>query len=343
MSTLPVARTPDPRSAPVLRWGILGPGWIAARFVAALNAHTEQKVVAVGSRSLPRAQEFAQQHGIGAAHGSYEELLADPQVDIIYVCTPHTEHRPNALAVLDAGKHVLVEKPLGINASQAREIADRSRATGLFAGEAMWTRFLPKFDVLRRLLDDGALGEIRTVMADHGEFFTTDHRIYNPALAGGPMLDLGSYPVAFAQWTIGSPTRVAALGTPANDELNGQISAILGTASGAQALINTTILSDTPTDAAICGVDATIAIPGPFYQPGPFELRQRKGETLRYIEEHGGHEAGLHFSAVDAAREIVAGNTESTTHPLANVVATLHTMDAIRSELDIVFVGEGQS
>ncbi|MGV9714268.1 Gfo/Idh/MocA family protein [Gordonia sp. NPDC003424] len=342
MSSLPAARTPDPRCAPVLRWGILGPGWIAERFVAALGKHTEQKVVAVGSRNLPRAQEFAQLHGIDTAHGSYDDLVADPQVDIVYVCTPHTEHLPNALAVLDAGKHVLVEKPLGVNASQAAEIVARSAATGCFAGEAMWTRFLPKFDVLRQLLDDGALGEIRTVMADHGEFFTTDHRIYNPALAGGPMLDLGSYPVAFSHWAIGAPAQIAAIGTPANDELNGQISAILGTATGAQAMLNTTILSDTPTDAAICGRDAMITIPGPFYQPGPFELRQRDGETLRHIEEHGGHEEGLHFSAVDAAREIAAGNTESTTHPLDDVVATLTTMDAIRAELGIVFVGEDQ-
>lgn len=343
LSSLPAARTPDARVAPVLRWGILGPGWIAARFVAAVHKHTEQKVIAVGSRSLSRAAEFAQRHGIDATYGSYEELLADPQVDVVYVCTPHTEHLPNAIMVIEAGKHVLVEKPLGINAAQAREIAARSAAAGCFAGEAMWTRFLPKFDVLRQLIDNGALGEIRTVMADHGEFFTTDHRIYRPALAGGPMLDLGSYPIAFAHWATGTPDRIDAIGTPANDELNGQISAILGTASGAQAMLNTTILSDTPTDAAMCGVDAMITIPGPFYQPGPFELRQRDGETLRYSEAHGGHEEGLHFSAVDAAREIAAGNTASSTHPLTDVIATLETMDAIRAQLGIVFPGEEQS
>lgn len=337
---LPVARTPDPRSAPALRWGILGPGWIASRFVAALQKHTSQEVVAVGSRSAGRAEEFARRFGIAAHHGSYESLLADPSVDIVYVCTPHTEHLPGALAALDAGKHVLVEKPLGINAEQAREIAEKSTRTGLFAGEAMWSRFLPKFDVLRQVLDSGMLGEIRAVMADHGEYFTTDHRIYDPALAGGPMLDLGSYPVAFAHWVLGAPSDIAALGTPANAELNGQISAVLGNVDGAQAVLNTTILSDTPTSAAICGVDGQVRIPGPFYQPGPFEVRLSDGGVLRHDEEHGSHEDGLHYSAADAAREIVSGNRESTIHPLDDVISTLTTMDAIRTRLDIVFPGE---
>lgn len=338
--SLPAARTPDARSAPVMRWGILGPGWIASRFVAALHKHTDQRVTAVGSRSAARAEEFARQFDIPASHGAYADLLADPSVDIVYVCTPHTEHLAGALAALDAGKHVLVEKPLGINADQARTVAARSAETGLFAGEAMWTRFLPKFDVLQQVLDAGILGEIRTVMADHGEFFTTDHRIYDPSLAGGPMLDLGSYPVAFGQWVLGRPSEITALGTPANDVLNGQVSALLRSTTGGHALLNTTIMSDTPTTAAICGVDAEVIIPGPFYQPGPFEIRLRDGAVLSYDEEHGSHEDGLHYSAVDAARRIGLGANESEVHPLADAVAALETMDAIRAQIGIVFPGE---
>ena len=194
-SLLPSPRTPDPHRAPSLRWGIMGPGWIAQRFTATLQKHTSQQVVAVGSRNQARADEFAAQHSVPTAYGSYEQLLADPGIDIVYIATPHTEHYACALAALAAGKHVLVEKPLGVNAVQAAAIAESASTAGLFAGEAMWTKFLPKFDVVRQIIDEGMLGRVHTVIADHGEHFTTDHRIYDPALAGGPLLDLGTYPV----------------------------------------------------------------------------------------------------------------------------------------------------
>ena len=262
---LPPPRTADPRSGPTLRWGIMGPGWIAQRFTATLQKHTTQRVVAVGSRSQPRADEFAATWSVPAAYGSYQELLADPDVEVVYVATPHTEHHACALAALAAGKHVLVEKPMGVNAAQAAEIAESARGAGLFAGEAMWMKFLPKFDVIRQIIDDGMLGTIHTVIADHGEHFTTDHRIYDPTLAGGPMLDLGSYPVALAHFTFGAPESVLASGQLANPQLNGQISAILTHAGGSQASLHTTILSDTPCAAVIAGDEATLVIPGVFY------------------------------------------------------------------------------
>src|SRR6478735_7549266 len=191
LSALPLPRTPDPHDAPALRWGILGPGWIAQRFVESLQANTRQQVAAVGSRSQDRASEFAAQWSLPKAHDSYEALFDDPDVDIVYIATTHPSHRDNAVDALNAGKHVLVEKPLAVDAAGARDIADAAARANCFVGEAMWTKFLPKFDVIRQLLDDGALGEVRTVIADHGEFFTPDHRIWNAELASGPLLDLG--------------------------------------------------------------------------------------------------------------------------------------------------------
>jgi predicted dehydrogenase len=336
---LPLARTPDPRDAPTLRWGVLGPGWIAHRFVESLQAHTTQDVVAVGSRDRKRALAFGAEWSLPRAHGSYEALFDDPDVDIVYIATTHPSHRDNAIDALDAGKHVLVEKPLAVDAAGARDIAAAAARNNRFVGEAMWTKFLPKFDVVRQLLDGGALGEIHTVIADHGEFFTPDHRIYDASLAGGPLLDLGTYPIALAHSVFGSFTSVAARGQDARPGLNGQISAVLSDAAGNQALVHTTMLSDTPTAAVISGRDATLHIDGPFFMPGPFTLTRHRGHpsepgaVLRYDEKPGVQTDGLHYAAVEAARLITEGRTESEIHPLQAAINTLEVADEIRRQL----------
>ncbi|MGH3580172.1 MAG: Gfo/Idh/MocA family protein [Mycobacterium sp.] len=336
---LPLPRTPDPREAPGLRWGILGPGWIAHRFVEALLAHTTQRVVAVGSRGKDRAEAFAAQWSVPTAHGSYEALFGDPDVDIVYIATTHPSHRDNAIAALEAGKHVLVEKPLAVDAAGAREIVAAAARADRFVGEAMWTKFLPKFDVIRQLLDDGALGEIRTVLADHGEFFTPDHRIYDATLAGGPLLDLGTYTIALAHFVSDAFTSVVAQGQDVRPGLNGQISAIVSDPAGNQAVLHTTMLSDTPTVAVIVGREATVHIDGPFFMPGPFTLTRHKGHptdpgrVLRCDEKPGVQADGLHYAAVEAARLITQGRNESEIHPLRCAVATLEVADEIRRQL----------
>ena len=157
-AALPRARTPDPRSAPSLRWGVLGTGWIADKFVNALQNHSSQRVTAVGSRNVDSATEFGRRFGIERAYGSYEQLVSDPDVDVVYIATPHNAHLPHALLALQAGKHTVVEKPLALNEVQGQRIADEARSRGLFCMEAYWTAFLPKFDVLRQLLEAGDLG-----------------------------------------------------------------------------------------------------------------------------------------------------------------------------------------
>jgi predicted dehydrogenase len=339
---LPRPRTPDPKIAPTLRWGILGPGWIGQRFTAAMRKHTSQAIVAVGSRSASRAEDFAHQWDIPKTYGSYDNLLSDPDVDIVYISTPHVEHRGCALAALAAGKHVLVEKPLGINESQAAEVFAAARESGLFAGEAMWTKFLPKFDVIRQVIDDGVLGPIYTVLVDNGERFTTDHRIYDPALLGGPMLDMGIYPVSFAHWVLGEIDDVCAAGQAANAEVNGQFSAVLTHVGGNLATINTTIRCDTPRQALIAGEDAYVSIDGPYYQPGPFHVVPRGHDALTFADEAHGHEDGLHFAAVEAARRIADGERQSAIHPPSAVLATLRAMDRIRADIGVVYPGEEQ-
>ena len=195
-AALPPPRTPDPMLAPPLRWGVLGPGWIAERFVGSLRRSTRQQVVAVASRDPGRAAAFAARWGVDRAYGGYQALVEDPQIDVVYVATPHNAHRPCALLAVEAGRHTLVEKPLALNAAEVQELAAAARGNGVFLMEALWMVFLPKFDVLRQVLADGLLGEVRSVLAEVGEHFGPEHRIMRADLAGGPLLDLGTYPVA---------------------------------------------------------------------------------------------------------------------------------------------------
>jgi predicted dehydrogenase len=200
-STLPEPRTPDPRTAPALRWGVLGTGWIAERFTSAVHRHTAQRVVAVGSRSQGSARAFAEQVGAARAHPSYADLVSDPEVDVVYVATPHHLHAEHALLAIDAGKHVLVEKPFTLDAASAREVAAAAAARGVFCAEALWTLFLPRYDVVRQLLADSALGDLQTVLADHAEWFGPEHRIQRPELAGG----CGTSGSTTWQWRSGLP------------------------------------------------------------------------------------------------------------------------------------------
>ncbi|MDE8669210.1 Gfo/Idh/MocA family oxidoreductase [Pseudarthrobacter sp. H3Y2-7] len=339
-TALPSSRVPDSRDAPVLRWGIMGPGWIAERFTESLQAHTGQVIGAVGSRSLNRSKAFADTFNVPAAYGSYEELAAAPDIDIVYVCTPHTGHHAAALLAIEAGKHVLVEKPLGLNADQARDIAGRAEAAGVFAAEAMWTFFLPKFDVIRQILDAGTLGTITTVVAEYGEHFDPSHRIFNPDLAGGPLLDLGTYPLALVTEVLGSPQQLAAMGQPHQSGVNAQLSAMMTFDGGAQAMVNTHVHNFTPTAAIVVGSEATLTIDGPFNMPGGFEVRFPDGTRLRHDEPAGGHFEGLHYEAAAVARAIGAGSREASQRTLAASIRTLEVADQIRSRLGLVFRGE---
>jgi predicted dehydrogenase len=339
-TALPAARTPPSEAAPALAWGVLGTGWIAERFVGSLRRHTRQRLLAVGSRDPDRAAAFAGRHGLARAHGSYEALVADPDVEIVYVATPHPAHHPCATLALEAGRHVLVEKPLALNAAQAAGIARLAAARGRFCMEALWTFFLPKFDVVRQLLEAGVLGEVRTVLADYGERFTAGHRILRADLAGGPLLDLGTYPVSLATWVLGAPERVLAAGQPHPAGVNGQAAAVLTDARGNQAVLHTTLFSDTPTTATIAGTRATLTLPGPFYQPGDLLLTSAEGDRrLAFGEPRAAHDA-LHFEAAEAARCVAAGRLESPLRPLADSLVMLQVMDEIRRQLGARFPGE---
>jgi predicted dehydrogenase len=328
---LPDARVPDPKHAPPLRWGVLGTGWIAAKFTTALHRHTTQRMVAAASRDATRATAFAHQNGIERSFGSYHALVEDAEVDVVYVATPHPMHLRDATLALEAGKHVLVEKPFALDGTQARRLADVAKASGVFCMEAMWTVFLPKYDVVRQVVRSGLLGEMRTAILDHGEWFDESHRIMWPDLAGGSLLDLGTYTFVVADDLLGSGRVVGAAGDMTTTGVEGQVSGIVLHESGAQSLHHSTILTDTPIRAVIAGTEAVLELEPPFFMPGALRVRFHDGRPeLTYDEPRLRHE-GLFYSAVEAARRIAAGETESPLRPLEASVRTLDLLDQLRS------------
>ena len=332
LAALPSSRTPDSMDAPPLRWGVMGPGWIAEQFVESLQAHTRQEVVAVGSRALPRAQDFASRYGIPTAVGSYEELAQRPDVDIVYVATPHPAHREHALLSLDSGKHVLIEKPIGLSASQAREISAAAQQAGLYCAEAMWTMFLPKWDVVRQVVELDGLGALTSVHSEYGESFPEGHRVFDPALAGGPLLDLGVYPLAFITSLLGPHESVAALGRQDPHGVNGMLGATMTHAGGTLSVISTTLHGFLANQVTIVGTDGVLTVEPTHHSPGPLTLRYAD-RTLTYDEPCGNQASGLHFQAAEAARRISAGEMQTPLWPLASSITVLEASDEIRRQI----------
>jgi predicted dehydrogenase len=306
----------------------MGGGAIAAAFLSDLALSETGRGVAIGSRRMETALSFAERFELPNRHGSYEALVADPEVDVVYVATPSSFHFENVRLALRAGKPVLVEKPFTVDAAQARELVALARAEGLFLMEAMWTRFLPHIGAIRELLAEGALGRIVTVTADHGQHFADErHRVFLPELGGGALLDLGVYPVSFASMILGTPERVLSAVTPAYSGVDGQTSMLFSYAGGAHALLTCTLSAKSPTRAAIVGTDARIEVDGNFYRPSSFSLITRSGRRTRWRERHEGN--GLRHQAEEVARCLREGSLESPLMGLDESVSIMETMDAV--------------
>jgi predicted dehydrogenase len=341
MTTLPATRIAQPLDAPAIRWGVLAPGGIAREWTAALHATTASRVVAVGSRSRDRAQAFADEFGVERAHGSYEELVDDQGIDAVYVASPHSEHHDHALLALGAGKPVLVEKAFTRNAAEAASVVEAARAHGLLAVEAMWTRFLPHIDVVRRCLEDELLGEIKAVEADHGQLLYPGgpQRLADPALAGGALLDLAIYPVSFANMVLGEFTAVRATGTLAETGVDASETIAVVGPQGAIGTLSSTMLAKTPCAASISGTSARLEIDGWFYQPNTVRLLHNNDRELdRY--ETPRREHGLAYEAAEFARLLADGRTESDLLTLDETVRIMQVLDEVRAQLGVTFPNE---
>ena len=325
------------RGEPVLRWGVVGAGWIAGFFVAAVQAHTAQKVVAVAARVGARAESFARAHGIPTAHTTVDALFDDPGVDVVYVAAPQSEHLSLGLRAIAAGKHVLIEKPLATNAADAQRLVDAARAAGVFLMEAMWTRYLPQTLVIRRLIDDGILGEVRSVISDHGQPLADDpnHRLLEAGNGGGALLDLGIYPIQLDSMVLGEPSSITAVGSLTATGVDATSTIVLGHGSE-QSTLMTSLLTRTPTAASICGTDARIDIDGPFHIPTGFALRSLDlFERPAVWADTTGVSLmdGLAWEATALAGFVGEGRGESPLHTHAETVSILATIDEARRQL----------
>jgi predicted dehydrogenase len=325
---------PDQRP---MRWGIATTGGIAASMTEALVGLDDAEIVAVGSRTQASADAFAARFGISRAHGSYDALYADPDVDIVYIASPHSHHRDMTIAALDAGRHVLCEKAFAVNAAQAREMVDAARRNDRFLMEAMWTWFQPLVIELRRRVLGGGIGDLRVVEANFGiPVHDPDGRHRRIDLAGGALLDLGIYPISFARYLAGDPVHVKAIGRLGPTGVDATVGGVVEFDNGVLGVFHTSLDMRSGLGASVVGTGGRIDVDAPFWFPTRFTVYV-EGQPPEVVEmaHHG-----LAHEASHAMERIRAGHRESDVIPLATTVSTMELLDEIRFQIGVIYPEE---
>jgi predicted dehydrogenase len=317
-------------------WGILGPGGIAQAFAKDLSFIEGHTIGAVGSRTISNAQKFASTFG-GTAYGSYEELVADSTIDAIYVATPHPAHHDNVILALNAGKPVLCEKPFAVNANQAQAMVDTAEKNQVALMEAMWARFLPHYAKVREIVASGVLGPILSIHADHGQRLADRGiaRLVEPHLAGGALLDLGIYPISFAHMILGSPTSITSTAVMTEQGVDAQTSMIFTYDTGAQAVLTTTMIEQTPCRAVVAGLHGWLEIDRTFYNPASMRVILNDGSVTEYPNTYTGH--GLREQAESFKHIVQSGELESEVLTWKDTVDIMKSMDTVRSQIGLKY------
>ena len=334
----PALAEPLPADRPV-RWGILATGKIARAFATALALVPDAEIAAVGARSVESAREFAGRHGVRTAYGDYRQVVEDPDVDVVYIGTPHALHHEHAMLALEAGKPVLCEKAITLTAAEAAELVAVARGKRLFLMEAMWMRCNPTIRRLQQVLATGALGAVTQVRADLGfrvEKPPTD-RLLDPALGGGALLDMGIYPLTFAHLFLGEPAHVGSAATLSDLGVDLNLALALAYDSGAVASLTATMTAPSPRTASIATEVGRFDLPDSFHHP--VTATWTSGEHTETLGEPliGG---GLAHEAIEVIRCLRTGETESPLVPLDETVALMGLMDRIRQQIGVVYPGE---
>ena len=324
-----------------LRWGVLAPGGIAHAQVADMRRHG-MRVDAVGSRDLARSRAFANEFGIARAYGDYESLVADPEIDAIYVASPHPFHAEQAILALSHGKHVLVEKAFAMNTAQARAVLDVAAERGLVALEAMWVRYLPYMRVIQDWLAEGHIGRVHAVAADRSTILSTDpaHRVRASELGGGALLDLGVYPVAFVQALLGAPVAIVARGRMTDTGVDASIAAVLEYAGGALATITTSLDTAGPNTVIISGERGRIEVLANAYE-WPFDVRLVDAEGNQLGAFTASHEGrGMHYQAMELESLVAQGRTRSAVMSPDDTLDVMQIMDEIRRQVGVRYTAD---
>ncbi|MFJ4520090.1 Gfo/Idh/MocA family protein [Streptomyces sp. NPDC088810] len=335
-----------------VRWGILATGGIAAAFAADLVGLRDAEIVAVASRRQESAEAFAERFGVERAYGDWESLATDPDIDVVYVATPHSAHRAAAGLCLEAGRNVLCEKPFTLNLREAEELVTLAREQDRFLMEAMWMYCNPLVRRLKALVDDGAIGDVRTVQADFGlaghllpearnGALPPAHRLRDPALGGGALLDLGVYPVSFAQLLLGEPDGIAARAVLSEEGVDLQTGALLSWDDGALASVHCSIVGGTGVTASVTGTRGRIDVPSGFFHPDRFVLHRDGRDPEEFAADPAdGPRTSLRHEAQEVMRALRAGEKESPLVPLEGTLAVMRTLDAVRERIGVRYPGD---
>ncbi|WP_040337419.1 Gfo/Idh/MocA family protein [Candidatus Blastococcus massiliensis] len=318
-----------------IRWGVVGPGRIAESVLPDFAHVPHARVTAVASRSQERADAFAARHGLERAYGSYAEILADPEVDVLYVATPHAQHAAFSLAALRAGKALLVEKSFTATTAGAAEVIDAARRSGVFVMEAMWTRFQPVVVTVNELIADGAIGEVRSVQADLGvsrEYDPVD-RLFALDLGGGALLDLGVYVVSFAQMLLGTPQRVVATGSLFPTGVDAEAALLLGYDDGRAATLLASLRQALPGQARVFGTAGWIDVLPRFHHPDTIVLHRAGADPERITRPQTG--VGYAHELIEVTECLRAGRTESAVMPLADTLAVQDVLGRAAEQLGV--------
>ncbi|WP_181028668.1 Gfo/Idh/MocA family protein [Pseudoclavibacter sp. RFBA6] len=345
----------DPADAPPLRWGILGAGHIARRFAQEVPEHTRSTIAAVGARDLSRAQAFADELGVDRAHVSYAELIADPDVDAIYLATINSTHHDLALACIRAGKPVLVEKPFTLNAAEARDVFAAAEEHGVLVVDGMWTRFLPQFTVARQIATNGLLGRLVTAHANFaGVMHTPVPRIVDVEQGGGALLDIGVYSVAAVHDLLGPPSEVAAAGNLLPGyAVDGSASVIMRTAS-AVGTARCSFEGRAPSTAEFVFERGIVELPEEFFVPGMLRVSEFGGHGSEQASDESTDgvsgalttewdatvPGGFQFESAEFARLLASGATQSRVMPWQSSVEIMEVLDQARAAIGVVYPGE---
>ncbi len=316
-----------------IRWGILGCGKIARKFAEGLKSTEGAELVGAGSRSVEKASAFSEEFSAQKSYGSYEELAADPEIDAIYVATPHPMHCDHTILCLEAGKAVLCEKPFAMNAREALLMVEVARREKRFLMEAMWTRFLPLHVRLKKSIDSGDIGELRMLQVDFGFRAGVDpeSRLFDPALGGGALLDVGIYPISLASFIFGEqPAAVTGFSEIGSTGIDEQDVIAFSYLDGRLALISCAIRTQTPHEARIFGTDGYITIHRTWWRGnGGYTITPANGEARTVEVPMEGN--GYNYEAAEVARCLREGAGESIYMPLDETVAIMRTMDTLRA------------
>lgn len=324
-----------------IRWGILGTGKIAHLVASDLQLLPDAELTAIASRAQERSHAFGDQYDVPFRYSSYEDLVADDEVDVVHVGTPHSHHVRHASMALEAGHAVLCEKPLAMNTREAEDLIRTAREKEQFLMEAMWTRFLPVMDDVRWLLDEeDAVGEIRQLRADIGfhQPYDPDHRLFDPTLGGGALLDLGIYPIALVHELLGSPDSITTSATLADTGVDAQCAAIFDYEDGAQVTWQASLYADAGRTCSIAGPKGRLEGTRAWWKGAPFHLTREDGSKQTLARPFAGN--GYQFEMAHVNQCLRDERTESPVMPLDESYALLETMDTLRERWGLTYPGE---